>query len=126
MTEQELCDQKGIALCYFDATGWHSSGFYNPTLKIIGLDHNLTKPERYKILLHELGHIEHQPYSYRLFPQKHEIQADRNMIHHLVKEAISDLDNKSEFNYLQFMEYYNLKTITDEAMVKEEYLSLIS
>ena len=47
------------------------------------------------------------------------------MIHHLVKDAISTLEDKNDFDYLKFMEFYNLKTITDEIMVKEEYLSLI-
>ncbi|MDS2555123.1 ImmA/IrrE family metallo-endopeptidase, partial [Streptococcus pneumoniae] len=30
------------------------------------------------------------------------------------------------FNYLVFMEKYNLKTIADEIMVKEEYLALLN
>ena len=32
----------------------------------------------------------------------------------------------TEFDYLKFMSYYNLKTMTNEIMVKEEYLSLVN
>ncbi|HGR9982480.1 TPA: ImmA/IrrE family metallo-endopeptidase, partial [Streptococcus pneumoniae] len=31
-----------------------------------------------------------------------------------------------EFDYLKFMSYYNLKTVTNEVMVKEEYLALVN
>ena len=51
---------------------------------------------------------------------------DRNMIHHLVKDAIESLDDPTEFDYLKFMSYYNLKTMTNEVMVKEEYLALVN
>lgn len=47
------------------------------------------------------------------------------MIHHLLEDALTQLDTPSDFNYLQFMERYNLKTTTDEVMVKEEYLALL-
>ncbi|VKE36507.1 Phage protein [Streptococcus pneumoniae] len=48
------------------------------------------------------------------------------MIHHLVKDALENLDDPTEFDYLKFMSYYNLKTITNEIMVKEEYLALVN
>lgn len=47
------------------------------------------------------------------------------MIHHLVKDAIESLDDPTEFDYLKFMSYYNLKTMTNEVMVKEEYFALM-
>ncbi|MDS8294326.1 ImmA/IrrE family metallo-endopeptidase, partial [Streptococcus pneumoniae] len=53
-------------------------------------------------------------------------EADRNMIHHLVKDALESLDDPKEFDYLKFMSYYNLKTVTNEVMVKEEYLALVN
>ena len=47
------------------------------------------------------------------------------MIHHLLKDALSQLENKADFNYMKFMEYYQLTTVTDEIMIKEEYKALI-
>lgn len=41
-----------------------------------------------------------------------------------LSDAISE--DKTVFNYLVFMEKYNLKTIADETMVKEEYLALVN
>ena len=49
-----------------------------------------------------------------------------NMIHHLVKDALENLDDPTEFDYLKFMSYYNIKTMTNEVMVKEEYLALVN
>ena len=46
------------------------------------------------------------------------------MIHHLVKDALESLDDPTEFDYLKFMSYYDLKTMTNEIMVKEEYYNL--
>ena len=36
------------------------------------------------------------------------------------------MDDVSEFNYVHIMEKYNLKTIADEVMVKEEYQVLLN
>lgn len=47
------------------------------------------------------------------------------MIHHLLVDALGELDDPKEFDYLKFMEYYNLKTTTDEVMVMEEYQALL-
>jgi hypothetical protein len=46
------------------------------------------------------------------------------MIHHLLKAELKELDDVSSFNYVHFMERNNLKTIADEAMVKEEFNNL--
>ncbi len=48
------------------------------------------------------------------------------MIHHLLKEELSHWDNMEDFNYIQFMEKYELTSIADEVMVKEELEFLIS
>ena len=48
------------------------------------------------------------------------------MIHHLMKAELDIAEDKTVFNYLVFMEKYNLKTIADETMVKEEYLALVN
>ena len=48
------------------------------------------------------------------------------MIHHLLVDALEELDDPSDFNYLDFMKFYNLKTTTDEVMVMEEYQALLN
>ncbi|NQG98419.1 ImmA/IrrE family metallo-endopeptidase, partial [Streptococcus suis] len=50
---------------------------------------------------------------------------DRNMIHYLVKEELSLLEDTSEFNYVRFMEKYDLKTTVNETMVIEEYNGMV-
>ena len=47
------------------------------------------------------------------------------MINHIVKDALDILEDTREFDYIQFMSYYNLRTITNEIMVQEEYLALV-
>lgn len=126
MTVRELCAQEGVNLCYFDGTGWHSPGFFNPTLKLLAIDINLSEQDQKQVALHELGHKEHSQYQYNLNREMCELQADRNMIHYLLEEELKTMDGVSEFNYVHFMEKYNLKTIADETMVKEEYLSIIN
>lgn len=48
------------------------------------------------------------------------------MIHHLVKEELTLVDDGREFNYVRFMEKYGLKTTVNETMVIEEYESFAS
>ena len=126
MTVRELCAQEGVNLCYFDGTGWHSPGFFNPTSKLLAIDINLSEQDQKQVALHELGHKEHSQYQYNLNREMCELQADRNMIHYLLEEELKTMDDVSEFNYVHFMEKYNLKTIANETMVKEEYLSIIN
>ena len=47
------------------------------------------------------------------------------MIHHLVKEELALMDDVKEFNYVRFMEKYDLKTIAYETIVLEEYYNLV-
>lgn len=71
--------------------------------------------------MHELGHKYHTKTQYELNRELCELQADRTMIHHLLEEELKTMDDVSEFNYIHFMERYNLKTIANESMVIEEY-----
>ena len=86
----------------------------------------LVQIKQKQVILHELGHIGQTEKEYQNALIRCENEANRNMIHHLLVDAIGELDNPKEFDYLKFMEYYNLKTIADETMVKEEYLSIIN
>ena len=47
------------------------------------------------------------------------------MIHHLLKDELSYWDNIEDFNYAQFMKKYELTSLADEIMVKEEFQNLI-
>nr|DAT14848.1 MAG TPA: IrrE protein [Caudoviricetes sp.] len=75
---------------------------------------------RLKVILHELGHLEHNSKDYERLREKYEAQANRSMIHELLKN-----ENLDDFNYLHFMEKYNLTTICDETFVKNEYLKMM-
>ena len=104
---------------------WHSPGFFNPALKVLALDINLSEKDQKQVALHELGHKDHTQTQYELNRELCELQADRNMIHHLLEEELKTMDDVSEFNYIHFMERYNLKTIANETMVKDEYKTFI-
>lgn len=126
MTVRELCALEGVSLCYFDGSGWHSPGFFNPALKVLALDINLSEKDQKQVALHELGHKNHTQTQYELNRELCELQADRSMIHHLLEEELKTMDDVSEFNYIHFMERYNLKTIANETMVIDEYKALTS
>lgn len=127
MTENDIIKEFGIEIHTFDGDllpdEW---GFYDPITQVAFLSSNLTRAERVKVILHELGHTTHSAAEYKYARIRCENQADRNMIHHLVKDAVKQLDDIHDFDYLKFMAYYNLTTTTAEVMVKEEYYSLIS
>lgn len=103
----------------------HSPGFFNPALNVLAIDINLSEQDQKQVALHELGHKEHTPVQYEINRELCELQADRSMIHHLLEEELKTMDDVSEFNYIHFMERYNLKTIANETMVIDEYRSLI-
>ena len=46
------------------------------------------------------------------------------MIHYLVKEELALMDDVREFNYVRFMEKYDLKTTVNETIVIGEYTNL--
>ena len=43
-----------------------------------------------------------------------------------LQEELKTMDGITNFNYLHFMEKYNLKTMTNKNMVKEEFYNLIN
>lgn len=120
MPEKELLERFGVSLCEFDSIQWPRDGFLDPVNRVVYINRDLPTERRLKVLLHELGHLEHDPKHYERLREKYEAQANRNMIHELLKNE--NLDN---FNYIHFMKKYNLTTICDETFVKNEYLKLI-
>lgn len=119
MTENELLEQFDVSLCEFDSSQWPRDGFLDPVNRVIYINRDLPIEIRLKVLLHELGHLEHDPKHYERLREKFEAQANRTMIHELLKN-----ENLDDFNYLHFMEKYSLTTICDETFVKDEYLKL--
>lgn len=126
MTPETVCQEKGIDLVYFDGRGTNTPGMFNKKHNVIAIDTYLDGIYKHKVIYHELGHREHTASYYKLNKEKAELQADRCMIHHLLKEELSYWDNMEDFNYIQFMEKYELTSIADEVMFKEELEFLIS
>ena len=126
MSINEICAKYGVRVEYFDKDLWDRNGIYIDEIKVVFVSKDLSPDKQKQVILHELGHIDHTEAEYKNAKIKCENEADRNMIHHLLVDALVQLENPSDFNYLKFMEYYNLKTTTEETMVKEEYQALIS
>ncbi|HEL1704601.1 TPA: ImmA/IrrE family metallo-endopeptidase [Streptococcus suis] len=124
MTALDLCVQQGIDILFFDGRERDKKAFFNKRANLVGIDTYVDGIERDKLLYHELGHKNHTPYQYQLYRELCELQANRNMIHHLLKDELSMLDDYNDFNYVRFMERHGLKTMTDESMVIEEFRTL--
>lgn len=126
MTEKEFSQSLGIDIEIFEDGLFPDEAFYIPALQTIFLSDAIADEKRVQVALHEIGHRNHAPDTYRLFREKCELEANRNMIHHLIKAELDIAEDATTFNYLVFMEKYNLKTIADETMIKEEYLALLN
>lgn len=125
MSIEDICKKYGVKIEYFDHDLWNRNGIYIDEIKVVFVSKDLAPDKQKQVILHELGHIDHTEREYHNALVRCENEANRNMIHHLLVDALDQLDTPSDFNYLQFMERYNLKTTTDEVMVKEEYLALL-
>ena len=119
--EKELLEQFGVSICEFDSSQWPRDGFLDPVNRVVYINRDLPAESRLKVILHELGHLGHNPKQYERLREKYEAQANRDMIRGLLKNESLD-----DFNYVRFMERYNLKTIANETMVIDEYKSLIN
>lgn len=119
MPEKELLEQFDASLCEFDSSQWPRDGFLDTVNRVVYINRDLSAEIRLKILLHELGHLEHDSKHYERLREKYEAQANRDMIRGLLENEPLD-----DFNYVHFMEKYNLTTICDEIIVKNEYLKI--
>lgn len=86
---------------------------------------NLSQEEREEVILHELGHINHDPANYKRLLYKYENEADRFMIRHLISEELAQYE-VSDFNWLQFTERHKISTTWGEDMIQEEFYKLTS
>lgn len=119
MTESELLEQFNVSICEFSSSQWSRNGFLDPINRVVYINEDLAPEIRLKVILHELGHLEQNSKDYERLREKYEVQANRIMIHELLKN-----ENLDDFNYVRFMKKYNLTTICDETFVKDEYLKL--
>lgn len=126
MSIEDICQKYGVKIEYFDKNLWNRNGIYIDEIKVVFVSKDLSPDKQKQVILHELGHIGQTEKEYQNALIRCENEANRNMIHHLLVDALEELDDPSDFNYLDFMKFYNLKTTTDEVMVMEEYQALIS
>ncbi|OHX28354.1 hypothetical protein Javan273_0047 [Streptococcus phage Javan273] len=110
---------------YFDGRETDGKGYYNKPTDTMILDAYLDDIDKRKVTFHEYGHKDHSKEFYKLNREKAEQEADRYMIHNLLVEYLSSLDDKTEFNVSRFMDAYRLKTIANEVMVIDEYYNLL-
>lgn len=124
MTIEEICDSEGVTLAYFDNDLWQRPGMIISDMRIIFVNKSLTREAQKRVILHELGHLVHTEANYTINPTKCENEANRAMIHALLREELERVD-KEDFNYLNFMERHKLKSVTDELMVIDEFYRLV-
>ncbi|HHP7846068.1 TPA: ImmA/IrrE family metallo-endopeptidase [Streptococcus pyogenes] len=127
MTINEIVKQYNIKLCEYPPSLWDRSGFYYAPLRTVYINSALSEKEKKKVIYHELGHLNHDTSQYDRRRELFEIQANRKMIQSILKEELSEYDEEEikSFNYVRFMEKYDLITALDEELVKEEFLKLI-
>ncbi|WP_032912028.1 ImmA/IrrE family metallo-endopeptidase [Streptococcus sanguinis] len=126
MTEKELSRQCHVQLNFFSPDQWDGLGFYDSETQTIYLNSALSSEERHKVLLHELGHLEHIKAVYNYASIRCENEANRFMIRHLVQEELARYDDPAAFNWATFANKYNLRTTADEIMIQDEYLKFAS
>lgn len=126
MSIEDICKKYGVKIEYFDKELWNRNGIYIDEIKVVFVSKDLAPEKQKQVILHELGHLGQTNEEYKNTFIKCENEANRKMIHHLLVDALEKLDDPSDFNYLDFMKFYNLKTTTDEVMVMEEYKTLLN
>lgn len=125
MNIEELVDSYGVTLAYFDNELWHRPGVYIKEINIIFINRELSEDAKKRVIYHELGHLEHSTELYTNNHNRCENEANRHMIHKLLEEELALSDDHKSFNYLHFMQKHELRTVTDELMVIDEYYELI-
>ena len=120
MNESELLEQFGVSLCEFSSSQWTRDGFLDPVNRVVYINMDLPTERRLKVLLHELGHLEHDPKHYERLREKYEAQANRNMIRELLVDYLKYTDIY-DFNWVCFAAQYNISTTWGEAMIQDEF-----
>lgn len=120
MTETELLEQFDVSLCEFDSSQWSRNGFIDPINRVVYINKDLAPEIRLKVILHELGHLEHNSKDYERMREKYEAQANRNMIHELLVDYLKSTDIY-DFNWVRFAAQYDISTTWGEAMIQDEF-----
>lgn len=120
MTESELLEQFNVSLCEFDSSEWPRNGFIDPINRVVYINKDLAPEIRLKVILHELGHLEHNSKDYERLREKYEAQANRNMIHELLVDYLKSTDIY-DFNWVRFAAQYDISTTWGEAMIQDEF-----
>ncbi|HER0072212.1 TPA: ImmA/IrrE family metallo-endopeptidase [Streptococcus pyogenes] len=124
MTIEEILDFHNVELAYFDNELWPRPGIYIDEIKVVFVNRALSDESKKKVILHELGHIEHDPKQYQRLLLKYENQADRFMIRELIKNYLSSHD-VVDFNWLQFATTYQISTTWGQQMIQEEFQNIV-
>ena len=96
--EKELLEQYKVSLYTFEPDQWSGRGFYDAETRTIFLNCSLSPDERHRVLLHELGHLEHIGSIYRHSAMRCENEANRHMIHKLLEEELASSDDHQSFH----------------------------
>lgn len=120
MPEKELLEQFNVSLCEFDSSQWSRNGFIDPINRVVYINKDLAPEIRLKVILHELGHLEHNSKDYERMREKYEAQANRNMIHELLVDYLKSTDIY-DFNWVRFAAQYDISTTWGEAMIQDEF-----
>lgn len=120
MTENELLEQFNVSICEFSSHEWPRDGFIDPINRVVYINKDLAPEIRLKVILHELGHLEHNSKDYERMREKYEAQANRNMIHELLVDYLKSTDIY-DFNWVRFAAQYDISTTWGEAMIQDEF-----
>lgn len=120
MTENELLEQFNVSLCEFDSSQWPRNGFIDTINRVVYINGDLDQDTRLKVILHEIGHLEHNSKDYERMREKYEAQANRNMIHELLVDYLKSTDIY-DFNWVRFAAQYDISTTWGEAMIQDEF-----
>lgn len=120
MTENELLEQFNVSICEFSSNEWSRNGFLDPINRVVYINGDLAPDTRLKVILHELGHLEHNSKDYERLREKYEAQANRNMIHELLVDYLKSTDIY-DFNWVRFAAQYDISTTWGEAMIQDEF-----
>lgn len=118
--EKELLEQFNVSLCEFDSSQWSRDGFIDPINRVVYINKDLDPEIRLKVILHELGHLEHNSKDYERLREKYEAQANRNMIHELLVDYLKSTDIY-DFNWVRFAAQYDISTTWGEAVIQDEF-----
>lgn len=120
MTENELLEQFNVSICEFSSNEWPRNGFIDPINRVVYINGDLSPETRLKVILHELGHLEHNSKDYERLREKYEAQANRNMIHELLVDYLKSTDIY-DFNWVRFAAQYDISTTWGETMIQDEF-----